>query len=406
MKIGTFFLKSPIMNKKSEDKKRRYLSDVEQLDHRIIKGGTISKPENIHDLDVDIFILFTLTGGTESLIKKFEDLDTPVIIYTNPKSNSLPSAIEAREYLRGKIPCRIYHRNEGNLENQIPSKELEKLRNEIKGHIGTIGGASSWLVASESENKRLKDFGIQITEINTNKLLKRIENFELDDANTNVEEIIKNASNSTVEKDDIEDALKTYLALKKMIKDKKLNAFTIKCIDLIPDIGTTFCLSLSLLNDEGIIAGCEGDIRSLLGMIIGRKVSKKPTYMGNIADYNTKKKSIKLAHCTIPLTMTDNYSLMTHYETNSGVGIRGNIQDKKVTVFSLDKELKNGVLAEGKIIDSGSKEEMCRTQLEISINDPSKFVEKIPGNHQIVTYTPTKDLRKFLEYIGIKTQTF
>ena len=54
--------------------------------------------------------------------------------------------------------------------------------------------------------------------------------------------------------------MRLYRAIKRIVEEEKLSALTLSCFKLIEQTGTTGCLALSLLNDDGIIAGCEGDL--------------------------------------------------------------------------------------------------------------------------------------------------
>ena len=400
MRIGLYYLKSEITNNRFEEVRKNSLNKLQNSNFEIVNQGLVSKQKQIKELNPDIYLLYILTGGTESLIKKFESYDTPVVLKTNSKGNSLPSAIEAREYLRGKVPLEIIHENP-TLEKTIMDKEMENLRKNLKGKIGSIGGPSNWLIASNVKKNRLKDFGIEEKHIPTKRIIEKIRKTEVN--SNKAKKIIEKSKEleNNVSKEDVQKTTKIYKALKDIIEEEKLNSITVRCIDLIKEVGTTFCLPLSLLNDEGIVAGCEGDPRSLFGMMIGKTISDTPTYMGNLADYD--KNSITLSHCTIPLELTNSFSLHTHYETNSGVSIRGNIRKKKVTIFGLDNNLKNAVITEGTIINTEEKKDMCRTQLKISVKNPSKYVENAFGNHQIVTFAQKPRVNKFLEYIGIKT---
>ena len=400
MNIGVYFIKSNINKGKFEDTINNIIGKLENSEFKVENQGLISEKKQIKGLGSDLYLLVILTGGTENLIKEFEKFDTPVILRTNSDGNSLPSAIEAREYLRGKIPLEIIH-EDPTLQESIMDEELEEMRKKLKGDIASIGGSSNWLIASEVKKERLKDFGINIEHISAEKMIKRINNTEVNPKKAN--EVIQRSENlkNEISDEKVEETTKIYEALKELAEKRNLNAITVRCIDLIEEVGTTFCLPLSLLNDDGIIAGCEGDPRSLMGMILGKIVSQKPTYMGNLADYD--KETITLSHCTIPLDITDNFTLTTHYETDSGVAIKGNIKQKKVTVFGLDKDLRNAVITEGTIIGTEENKEMCRTQLKISVENAPKFMERAFGNHQIVTFAQKNKVEKFLNYIGIKT---
>jgi len=48
------------------------------------------------------------------------------------------------------------------------------------------------------------------------------------------------------------------------------------------ETGVTLCHAFSLLNSEGIVAGCEGDIPSTIAMHIGSGILDIPGFTANI----------------------------------------------------------------------------------------------------------------------------
>jgi len=81
----------------------------------------------------------------------------------------------------------------------------------------------------------------------------------------------------------IEDAGKVSSMLKKVIEDHKLDAITVECFSLVQEKNVTACLGLSFLNDLGIPAGCEGDICSIIGLMIAKELTGALPWMANIA---------------------------------------------------------------------------------------------------------------------------
>ena len=57
--------------------------------------------------------------------------------------------------------------------------------------------------------------------------------------------------------EDLLKAMRLYQAVKIICEKKKLDAVTLSCFSLIEKLGTTGCLALALLNDEGIPAGTQ-----------------------------------------------------------------------------------------------------------------------------------------------------
>src|SRR5699024_3890820 len=103
--------------------------------------------------------------------------------------------------------------------------------------------------------------------------------------------------------------LKIYIGLKNIVDKYNLDGLTVRCFDLLSKVNNTGCIALSLLNDEGIISSCEGDVPALISMLILNALSGEPVFMANPSSIDVEKNEVVFAHCTIPLDMTEDYVL-------------------------------------------------------------------------------------------------
>ena len=203
------------------------------------------------------------------------------------------------------------------------------------------------------------------------------------------EEIINKAREIHLSKEDIIKAIKVYLALKLIVKENKLEALTIRCFDLIDVLGTTGCLAMSMLNDEGIVAACEGDFGALITMMILSEISNQPVWMGNLASINKAENSIILAHCTIAsrLLRKDGLKLSPHYESKRGVAVSGAMSNKEVTIARVGgTRLDKCLMSLGRIIMSDlGRNDMCRCQVEIKLKGKvDRLIKESLGNHLVL----------------------
>ena len=72
---------------------------------------------------------------------------------------------------------------------------------------------------------------------------------------------------SRVDEHAVDGAMGVRSALGDVLDVEHLDAVTVRCFDLLDDPGTSGCLALASLNDDGIVAGCEGDVPSALAML-------------------------------------------------------------------------------------------------------------------------------------------
>ena len=92
--------------------------------------------------------------------------------------------------------------------------------------------------------------------------------------------------------------LKIYLALKKVIKDYELDGINVRChYDFSKRLETTCCIPLSMLSDEKIVTGCEGDIITSISMFILYLLSEKVVAYGDILDFDDIKNIVMFSAC-------------------------------------------------------------------------------------------------------------
>ena len=264
-------------------------------------------------------------------------------------------------------------------------KELKKvfeIKNKLSSvSLGVIGQPSDWLIASDVDYKKVKDtLGISLIDIEMDELVKEIEQkYRFDHPKLN------DIKNKEFDSKSIEGALKIYSGFKAIVNKYKLDGITVRCFDLLEIYKNTGCLGLSLLNDEGIVAGCEGDIPALISMVILYYLTEEPVFMANPSNLDLNKNEITLAHCTLPLNMPDEYYFKTHFESGVGVGIRGIIREGKATIFKLSGNGHNYFVSGGEIIKNLNDKNLCRTQIRLKMNENVKyFLQDSIGNHHLI----------------------
>ena len=146
-------------------------------------------------------------------------------------------------------------------------------------------------------------------------------------------------------------------------------------------------MALAKLNAEGVVAGCEGDIPTLLTMAISKAVTGVSGFQCNPSRIDSESGELLFSHCTIPLNMVERYELDTHYESGIGVGIRGYMKEGPVTIFKVAGDLSRCFIAEGELIRNEAKADLCRTQQVIQLDDKKQaayFLNDPIGNHHVI----------------------
>ena len=335
------------------------------------------------------------SGGTENLfLKELNTLKEPVVLLSTSRNNSLPACLEIKTYLENHNKlCFLLSGNEEHIANMLKhiATIINAYNSSFNANLGLIGGPSSWLIASPVDTKKIKEnFKVNIIKIKMQELddlIKESENEMLDLKEVNhANELI----NKYKDKDVVHGALVIYVALKKIVKKYNLKGLTIRCFDLLKKYKNTACLALALLNEEGVTAGCEGDVPSLLTMYFLNTLTGRSSFMANPSKFNYEDHTLLLAHCTVPLNMTSSYSLDTHFESGLGIGVRGEMPEGRITICKIapDYTLDNCVCLPASIKECPHLEGYCRTQILVSLGEEGllDILKASFGNHLIVSY--------------------
>lgn len=253
--------------------------------------------------------------------------------------------------------------------------------------IGIIGIPSDWLIASVPDRSvldRIKNYNF--IEIPIEELYSLYEDILPTATGKSLETFeIKNQQIDSVE---LQKSEAFYLALKQIVDKYMLTALTIRCFDLLTEYQSTGCFALSKLNDEGIIAGCEGDIVSLIGMVFATRKTGQIVWMANPSQIDIDKSELVLAHCTVPTCLTNSVYLDTHFESDLGIGLSGEISESDVTLFRLGGEkLEKKFICTGQLIHHEYINNLCRTQVRVKADNKNKLTELLNnplGNHLLI----------------------
>lgn len=320
-------------------------------------------------------LIYVRTGGTEGIfLRSLPDLLTksnrPFYLLTSGKSNSLAASMEILSYLRQHdLKGEIIHGSTDYIAQRIQLlAKVEEVYNRLRGvRLGIIGKPSDWLISSHADKGRVKErLGIELIDIPMQELLDAVK-----------------------AKGDIYEALKDVISL------YQLQGFTLRCFDLLTAVKDTGCMPLARLNAEGYVAGCEGDVPAMLSMMITRALTGVSGFQANPASINPETGELLFAHCTIPLDMVERYELDTHFESGIGTGIRGYMKPGAVTIFKVAGDLSRCFMAEGQLVESLAKPNLCRTQQVIRLNDKQQtayFLTNPIGNHHIIMPGHLKEL--------------
>ncbi|MEW6228068.1 MAG: hypothetical protein AB1700_08285 [Bacillota bacterium] len=381
---------SALRDKKGmQERVSRYLTELKAV------GGfefSLATPDS-EQPDSDVTLLLVLSGGVEAQVLEFlARSHGPALILAHPADNAVAAAVEVLAFLnaaetRGRIVQAIpgWQGELGDLLTTFAARaRMERARLGVIG-TRTVEVLEPWRLTEQV--KRV--WGPCLVRMHMQELIEAVRAADIGQAKEAASEFVRNAGGIVEPNSDtLVGAGSIYVGLKDLVERHHLNAVTVKCFDLLPVFQNTGCYALARLNEEGIPAGCEADVLSTLGMLFLREITGQPSFMANPSVIHQEEGKITLAHCTIGRSMTQSYTIRSHFESGIGVGIQGYVPSGPVTIVRIGgRHLEEVLIARGDLLECGSRGDMCRTQLTIELADPEvarTILSRPLGNHHLV----------------------
>ncbi|MBM3695595.1 MAG: hypothetical protein FJW79_06660 [Actinobacteria bacterium] len=317
-------------------------------------------------------VLLVATGGSERALLDLWDGASPVVLLAHPGHNSLPAALEALAAVRsregrGRIVYLAGPEDESGLAAvREVVEDLEAAAALRRSRLGVVGPPSDWLVASCPEPAVVRRvWGPEVVAVPMLRFLVGCR-----------AAAVEGSGGGGVE-----------AALRSLVSEERLDAVTVRCFDLIGALQATACPALSALNDEGLVAGCEGDVPAALAMLWVRRLLGVASWMANPARLDRDAGLLTLAHCTVPRSLVGKVRVDTHFESGLGQGLAGEMARGPVTLVRLGGAgLDRLWLAEGEVVGSGSEPDLCRTQATVRVEGGAleDLLTRPLGNHLVL----------------------
>jgi L-fucose isomerase-like protein len=342
-------------------------------------------------------VVFVATGGTERDILEAGGFDArePALLVAHPGHNSLPAALEVLARLqqlgiRGQIHYLRGPEDADGLQRLTAALHDRSVRRALLGsRIGLIGEPSDWLVASSPTGEVVRTvWGPTVVAIGLEALLS-----EPDEEIVARAEVLARDFRARAEalvepaEADLLAAARVHATLRRVVAAARLDAVAVRCFDLVLRLRTTGCLALAHLNDQGVVAGCEGDLPATVAMLWLKLFCGRTTWMANPSRVDPDRGVLSLAHCTVPRSVGGAYRLRSHFESGLGVGIQGVMPKGAVTLVRIGGARMEELRAlDGELLCNTDHPDLCRTQVEVEIGRDARqdLLAHPLGNHMVV----------------------
>jgi hypothetical protein len=206
-----------------------------------------------------------------------------------------------------------------------------------------------------------------------------------------------------VSRETLESSAAMYLGMKAVLARHGAKAITINCLGGFygGHIHAYPCLGFFELNNEGLVGGCECDLRSASTMTALTTLTQgRPGYISDPV-IDTARRQIIYAHCVAsnrvfgPSGPVNPYEILTHSEDRQGASVRSIMPlEYMTTTLEFFQERKEILLHQGRAVANDPDDRACRTKLAV---EPVGDIEKLFtmwdrwGWHRVTMYGDLKE---------------
>ncbi len=268
--------------------------------------------------------------------------------------------------------------------------------------------------------------GISMKFMNAGEFLDEIGKLtpeEIQMAEDKADELIAGAQYNEMPRDYVVRSCKVYVTAKKMLSLYDCNAFTIPCFEIcathrLNNEKYTFCMTHSLLKEEGIPSACESDYSALLAMIVMMNTIDNAPHMGNLhpalpneipEHLRDHRNLLKMFHAVPTRYMHGRqeapspYALRSFTAGNWGATFRYDFdadKNKTITLIRFNPQA-TGIMAGRAVIleGHGYRNVGCDTGYFAEVENLDRFFDRmcVYGHHYVWAYG---DVSEKLEQVG------
>lgn len=295
-----------------------------------------------------------------------------------------------------------------------------KIMYALRNNVLSFGCVSSFINLQDVTDR----FGTEIVNYNGREFFNMMDEFTEEDneqAKKYAEELVREANAVHMPAENIVNDCKFYLAVNKVLDQYDCNAFTIPCFEMcatreLNKRHLTFCLTNSLLKDDGIPAACAADIGSVISLDIMMNIARKSPHMGNymVMVKDIENNTMRILHdvatrCMKGYDNPDKVDYVSFTKGNWGATMRYDFAKdagETITMINISPKMDKIMIAKGEITgcDDFLTQE-CKHAVVFKVKDARDFHAKQEyfGQHYVWVYGDyTEDLKAFAKLMGME----
>lgn len=337
-------------------------------------------------------VVFIASGGVEKAFEQcYEKLPHPVILLADGSCNSLGAALEIAAWARQRsIRLEVLH---GDNREVLPRLAdichyFAVLQGLQRRKIGVIGGTVPWLIASNVDYLLAKRrWGLEYADIPMERLVRCFGEVAEDDMDPKLTYLAVKAGDSCkASPQELLKALRVYKAVKRICEEDRLDAVTLNCLALSEQLQATGCLALSLLNNEGVPAVCDGDLQAAFSLLALKMLTGRTGLMVTPVSIDRRYNEMSFSYCFVSLRRAERFVLQNDASLDDRISVQGMLPLGEVTIWRCGGEcLDEYWVASGKLLENMDAGKAGRSQVKVRLDASVDSLFQHPlGSHYVL----------------------
>jgi len=381
---------------------------------KVLEPIKISSPEDVKKIsdDVDAILIGDSEDwlADESLLDALASLNKPLLVEWDSWGYSIHGRISKFRFKRYRNVKRYYTMGASDVLSLIRALRGWKTIRTLK--VLYIGRYPSHSVAASPEitfDKLKERFDSEVVQIGFKEYVEEVDSVSDAEVKDVVEEWKRNFVFLDNRANMVKHYAKIYVALKKLMNRYGANSLTVDCAGL-PDLEYVPCLAFSLLINEGVPCGCEGDLPTLYTLALLMGVSGKPALMGNLNENVThsdiENNIVVVNHDVVPpyfACIGCKYYVRDYHAMGKGATPYTElIEGMDVTLAGMHWDMDSLWATQGKVV--WTKDFVhCRLGVGVKVENAKKVSKEAFGHHVALIYgNYIEELERAIELLGLK----
>ncbi|MCL5071933.1 MAG: hypothetical protein M1308_13720 [Actinobacteria bacterium] len=312
---------------------------------------------------------------------------------------------------------------------EVTIKALQVIKNIASAKVALVGGIAPGFNDFYFDERIIKKrFGTDVFRLHEiSEVLDRAKSASKDEVSKVMDGMKSDAVACCVENIELEKAARVYIALERMAHENGYQALAVSCWPKFWDeYNIAVCSVLSYLNQNNIVAACEGDISGAIAMLLLNYLGSGNSMLMDLSGFDEADQTVLMWHCgPAPSSFADDKGmrLCPHPitkikcpdQTVRHLGVVGEqiFRQQEISILRIVRDFNEMLILTGEFLKTnkdgfvGSRGWLGKIEMlgkEISVRDliNTIMVQRLPHHYPIIAGKHLDDLLEIGAWLGIK----